>query len=192
MTHSFDNTLLQRMGFKDPDRRTPEHDKACIEIACWPDKLCQALGVDKSFEPKAMIEVPLQKGEGKYATTVGFIDAMVSWSIQRPTLSCSPGWNHRGQSRENWVRCDKCEDRVTHDPYAVLVEVKTSIESIGDLLRQMNLYREYKRDHGYNRVTQYVVWSLNVADDQYVGLLASQGYTLIAGPTLADAVECSR
>jgi hypothetical protein len=181
MAHSYDNTLLQRMGFSDPDRRTPQHDDACIEIATDPERFVRAvkerIGVQYA---SCKLEVPLQKGDGKYASTIGFIDAVIEWrnSIdgQRPEPRC------RCVTRSQREEC-VCLVPVS-GPLALgwmsstmLVEVKTKIDSVGNLLRQMNLYREY-RPH----VDEYVIWSLDPADTRYAGLLFQQGYQLIAGP----------
>jgi len=194
MAHSYDQTLLQRMGFADPDRRSPAHDDACVQIATEPERFIRAvrerLGVR---EARCDLEVPLQKGEGKYASTVGFIDAMVMWtnaSEQAPV----PRYSSRRVGRYDekfWMAT------------GMLVEVKTSIDGIGNLLRQMNLYREYKKTHSAifvdekgathkqddgsqftyeTYVDDYVIWSLNPTDSKYTKLLSQQGYHLIAGP----------
>jgi len=163
MTHSYDNTLLQRMGFADPDRRTPAHGDACIEIASDAERflraLCPRLGVR---DARCQLEVPLQQGEGKYATTVGFIDCLITW--------CGPC---NGYSAVNGLY--EIENGVVWSRLSTLVEVKTKIHSIGDLLRQMNLYREYRQ------CDEYVIWSLDSADSRFATLLEQQGYTLLVG-----------
>lgn len=163
MAHSYDQTLIQRMGFADPDRRSPAHDDACIQIATDPERFARAVRERLDVrEARCDLEVPLQKGDGKYASTVGFIDAMVTWCAGLSEVS-APALGFR------WVGGK-------HYPVSsMLVEVKTKIPAFGDLLRQMNLYREYRR------VDEYVVWSLDPADSKYAKLLAGQGYRLLAG-----------
>jgi hypothetical protein len=187
MSHSYDSTLLQRMGFRDEDRKTPAHDRACIAIATDPIAFLALLGFPESKSPRVLLEHPLQKGEGKYASTVGFIDALTEWHVERPDFKCTKPHPERVFSR-----CSACTDSVYHEPRVALVEVKTKIVSIGDLLRQMNLYREYKAQHligGYRRidVNPFVVWSLDPEDAAFGPLLQSQGYQLIVGPSLAEA-----
>ena len=279
MTHSYDNTLLQRMGFSDPDRKTPAHDAACIEIATDPERFVRAFKELRFLRnAKCELEVPLQKGDGKYASTVGFIDAMLTYEtgqehskINQPSAACKSGlsgedcarrieqadleiakcsagnYPHKDNSlyammNDAWVewtsdresverRLAKSNGReftnppmrngfelnydylstetaakgkhagcapyvevgvetcMSWSPRCVLVEVKTKIDNLGSLLRQMNLYREYKQHHGHDRIhgcqlgiSDYVIWSLDPDDTRFSKLLAQQGYTLIAGP----------
>lgn len=241
MAHSYDQTLIQRMGFADPDRRSPAHDDACIQIATEPERFVRTVKELRFLRNgRCELEVPLQKGEGKYATTVGFIDAMVmyetgneDYSINRLMHYCNMGWSHdectkrriiraehvekaarlgkeihdyvNSHSVPNWLRSQLiksvddphvgCEDptpcsgpaALNWHASSALIEVKTRVENLGFLLRQMNLYREYKKDHGRDRygstiaISDYVIWSLDPADSKYTKLLAQQGYTLIAG-----------
>lgn len=293
MAHSYDQTLIQRMGFADPDRRSPAHDDACIQIATEPERFVRAVKELRFLRNgKCDLEVPLQKGEGKYASTVGFIDAMVTWetakedySINKPRHYCSMGYgsdrcsndikqsdekiekiiagNYPHEDSSKWVKqlddgwqsvdsyareidsfnkklefnrehratygnvpCVndtdprppkrivartngrlrneqyllksiiegkqhvECEGPIPvagpasswHRGHYVLVEVKTNISNIGDLLRQMNLYREYKQYHNGTAISDYVIWSLDPVDFKFAKLLAQQGYILIAGP----------
>ena len=104
MSHSYDRTMLARLGFADADRREPEHDLACryvlenaerIVRLLWPVKeaeLCTCLwrtpthgfiahgslthDVDITH---ARQESVLSKGHGQYKTTVGFLDAVFSY-----------------------------------------------------------------------------------------------------------------
>lgn len=203
MSHSYDSTLLQRMGFRDEDRRVPAHDRACIDIATAPSRFLSLLDARcMSGSPRVLLEQPLQKGEGKYATTVGFIDAIVAFYVCGGEKDLRPFEEVRyfcstcKQTTRAVGRCVDCDEwpnqevirTEVHGPrYAywyeqgVLVEVKTRITAIGDLLRQMNLYREYRK------VAHYVVWSLDPSDAEYGPLLTSQGYQLIVGPSLAEA-----
>jgi hypothetical protein len=176
MSRSTESTMLQRMGFLDHDRKLPEHDRACIELATDPAALARALGIDFD-SAAAKLECPLQKGDGKYATTVGFIDALVTSYKHLTSRYCDTEIGHRYHGVT--VPCASCvEEELRHVSALMLVEVKTKIENIGDLLRQMNLYREYFK------ATHYVVWSLRSADAQFRVLLGSQGIVLVAGASL--------
>lgn len=185
MTHSYDSTLLQRMGFRDQDRKTSEHDDAAIRLATSPTEMLRALGYTPSLDhcAVAMIEVPLQKGEGKFSTTVGFIDSVIEFMDQEPGVRCK-NWNvnHAGvysTSSIDFTRCGECFDHTLLTRKELLVEIKTKIDNVGDLLRQMNLYRQYKR------CDRYAVWSLDRSDSRYGSLLLGQGYSLLTGPTMA-------
>ena len=193
MSHSYDNTLLQRMGFSDPDRRTPAHDDACVQIASEPERFVRIVRDRVGVRyVQCGLELPLQKGEGKYASTVGFIDALVEWNdaldIKWPYGAdgwrCTCGFINCRQERCSCVELLSGPNPLEWPRAAMLVEVKTCIQSIGDLLRQMNLYREYKRDHNRVPINEYVVWSLNADDARYGKLLEQQGYRLVAGAVL--------
>lgn len=129
MMHSHDRTLLASLGFKDPDKANPEHDQACLFLS-QPDtltKLSEWLKERINKDPKkqcnrvtttATIEHHLQKGTGQYRTTVGFLDAM--FKVTATTDPPSIPWT-----------------------WPVIGEVKINREGIGNILRQMNLYRSY-------------------------------------------------
>jgi hypothetical protein len=75
-----------------------------------------------SDEHPAECEVPISKGSGKYKTTIGFVDVLV-YGNECTCNTCM--W-------DNGWRCPQ-----------LIVEVKTSEVSTGDVLRQIGLYREY-------------------------------------------------
>ncbi len=182
-------TLSERMGFRDPDLSTPEHDEMIlalmkktpeewVEIAdCvlkqfhkrtliqqrkseieqsiaelkhsldkayaesdkirYTDDINSLVTALKNNNPKPSadirVEVPIQKGEGKYATVVGFADIAVEIGLH--------GWC------TTYLMC----------------EVKPQIESFGGVLRQMNFYAEYgyetidKTFDGYTRSPFFLV-----------------------------------
>ena len=224
MAHSHDNTLLKRMGFSDPDRRSTEHDDACISLATDGMKIVRLWPRWGARDLKVLLENPLQKGSGQYTSTLGFVDALLKWTEWRSdVLNCRPVdydfevgrqllmWRGKcnlcnflssspRESRSYDERCPRCIVN-GHSPYLVdesvmalregpnrpierectmLVEVKTKIDGIGDLLRQMNLYRQYAH------ANEYVVWSLYDDDVRHTDLLQSQGYTLLVGETIGD------
>lgn len=226
MAHSHDNTLLKKMGFSDTDRRSPDHDDACVSLATEGMKVVRLWPRWGARDLKVKLEHPLQKGSGQYTSTLGFIDALLEWTEWKPDMvhgklvdydyeSGRRLLMYRGKcnlcgflsseprlSRDSIERCPKClvnghppymNDEVVETlrsgpdrPAAVkremLVEVKTRIDGVGDLLRQMNLYREYAGAH------EYVVWSLRDEDVRYEDVLKSQGYSLLVGRTIDDLV----
>jgi len=94
--------------------------------------------------------------------TLGFIDMSVSYSTTHFLIKGIP----YGQARQNqlsdyalpWMDFSELG-------YEVYFEVKSKIESVGALLRQINFYKSYKPG-------RYVVVS---PDDRHKDLLASQG-----------------
>lgn len=91
MTRTADRTLLQTLGFDDPDRKNEEHDLAC-RFMVQPEtmaKLAQVLNVhpsDAYFRPPysdvvatsehlGHVEVPIMRGQGYH---IGFLDAAVT------------------------------------------------------------------------------------------------------------------
>lgn len=166
MSHSYDQTLIQRLGFSDPDRRLPAHDDACVEIATDPGRFLRGVIERPGItDVRCELEKPLQKGDGKYASTVGFIDAVVTWLEPYNGSDDYDGFSRIKDASGNPLGV-----------LSMLIEVKTKVDGVGNLLRQMNLYRQYMR------CFRYVIWSLDPADDRFAKLLAQQGYHLIAGP----------
>ncbi len=162
--HSHDRTLLARLGFSDPDRKDPFHDKACRYLstspraellfseppsdieADWHDsrKLIHYTRRVLDTCVLSKCELSVNKGLGAYKTTVGFIDVALHRYAKRscgpwcaPTCdfhstSFSPDFNHVSQGG-------------SHDTYdsSIGIEVKIQPASWSDLLRQINLYRDY-------------------------------------------------
>lgn len=118
MAHAHNNTLLAKLGFQDDDKTT-EHDLAC-QYLCQKDvmlHICSAVFNTLRFE-EASQEVPIEKGRGKYKTTIGFADVLWGPLVE----GCG------------------FED-------CVIVEVKTKPTSASDVLRQINLYRSHAYTH---------------------------------------------
>jgi hypothetical protein len=125
---SYDRTLLASLGFSDPDKRDPVHDWACQYVAQYDvaTKLarnlvartldaCEGFGM---FE-KPAFEVAICKGEDQYKTIIGFIDVVLWFSAPGPEINFKS--------------------------VPLSVEVKTNPVPIGDILRQVNLYRQFTR-----------------------------------------------
>jgi hypothetical protein len=114
MTHSHDRTLLASLAFGDPDKRDQTHDLACefLSQPAQSERIAELVEPSAEKVVSAATEVPVSKGEGKYKTTIGFVDVLINWS---------------GIRREG----------------KVIVEVKIARVSVGDVVRQLNLYGEY-------------------------------------------------
>lgn len=114
-----DRTQLAALGFADPDKKGRVHDLACQYIyqPSIQDAICRRVFSDfptVHHGPWVRTEFPLSKGEGRFRTTIGFLDVVFLWEVIE---------THRG---------------------FVVVEVKTTAPLVtGDVLRQMRLYQEY-------------------------------------------------
>jgi len=130
--HSHDRTMLASLGFADDDKKNPAHDRASLyltqketetKIGDW---FCSCVSSNfrknqiKNYEIKSKTEFHIQKGEGKYATTVGFLDVAFAISIE---ISKKAGDSRYG--------------------FSFFAEVKIAKVSIGEVLRQMGLYKLY-------------------------------------------------
>jgi len=120
MTHSHDRTLLASLGFADPDKREPLHDLACEYLSQTP----QSERIARLVEPgvvsvESRTEVAILKGDGQYRTTIGFLDLRIDWIDE--TVS---SYSARAKG-------------------SVLTEVKIRPVGVGDILRQINLYRSH-------------------------------------------------
>lgn len=153
--HSHDRTLLSKLGFSDPDKKDPKHDLACLFLreeatremigkwllAQFPVLPEGAVG----HHPKdvkigrPVIEYHLQKGEGQYATTIGFLDVLYQPLINvchiDKAQECDANWKPVGEPK--LTRADE-ELR-----WLMFAEVKVHPVGVGDILRQMNLYSTY-------------------------------------------------
>jgi hypothetical protein len=126
--HSHDRTLLSRLGFADPDKKNSQHDLACQYLAdrekvqsivlMIAEKMQAPEESANSFDALmgttySAFEVPIEKGENQYKTTIGFVDLII-FASHHPL--CAPN---------------------------IFIEVKIEKISIGDCLRQLTLYDSY-------------------------------------------------
>ena len=116
-------TLTERMGFKDPDLTTPEHDKIILwlynknNILTMIKKIYKSptiLDEDKIYDIKS--EYPVVSNYNNFI--IGFIDVVIF------------------TSEDNFY-----------------VEVKPKITSFGETLRQINTYRKYLGFQNYIIIT---------------------------------------
>jgi hypothetical protein len=86
---------------------------------------------------------------------IGFIDMEVICYI--PELFC-------------YSEYDFPKLAIDHIEYSLMLEVKTTIKSIGEVIRQIHLYKNYFRNY-HNKMYEFIIVS---PDDRYVDLLKSQ------------------
>lgn len=134
-------TLIERQGFLDPDRG-PNHDT--IQIWVYNN----IVSVLKSFSTEDKIfnvttkklEYPIVQN-GHYKVIVGFLDLLVTGNLF--------------DQEEKFIKS-----------FAVAIEVKSVIPSIGDLVRQINFYRKFES------LTHWIVVS---PDDHFAEILKQEG-----------------
>jgi hypothetical protein len=170
--HSHDRTMLARLGFADPDKGDKRHDLACsyLSTAAVARRLIEAMlrtawakrsGTqnNRGFRGEATctlsrisqskVEVALNKGSGQYKATVGFLDVVIPFEYldtmkgeqcETKTDYSTTDKFGRYPDKDVWKPCDYQSKRSA----VLAVEVKAS-SSIGshDIIRQINLYREY-------------------------------------------------
>lgn len=114
-------TLIEKLGFVDPDRATTKHD----EIQLWVynnivDVLRSFSSGEKTFDITfKKLEHPILQTAPNYKSIVGFVDLYVSGTVS----SVNPN--------------------DTKSFYAS-IEIKSVISSCGDLIRQINFYKKYE------------------------------------------------
>jgi len=137
-------TIQARFGFADADLKTQKHD----EMMLWLDQHVNEVSSTIVGEPVEMVQKTWEKPvmSGKY--TVGFVDLFAF---------TNEGYNYRIPS--DYKRCGIC------------FEVKTSIPSLGELIRQIRMYQQYVRSGEWG-LPIFVVVS---PDARFADALRSQG-----------------
>lgn len=108
-------------------------------------------------------------GYGGKSFVIGFVDLLVRY--QRPYLDLDPGSLH-GQIFYDWIRSEEPLIKPSYICWKsgnAYFEVKTEIPSLGELLRQIQLYRTYF--HGD--------WFVVSPDTRYIETLAEQNVGFI-------------
>lgn len=161
--HSHDRTMLAKFGFSDPDHKNSRHDMACMYLSqiqtaikigrrLWPrvmpffDRKFEGFD-DKGFDINSShIEFHLMKGQGEYKTTIGFIDVMIEfYALYIKT------------KKDNNIQND-----ARTELFSVGIEVKIEKVPVGDILRQIALYREYSNANYWIVVTDYDMTEIEV------------------------------
>ena len=136
--HSSDRTLLAKLGFSDPDKQDNKHDLACQYVACIRNKLfCHFIPEQDDVEDiHFALEAPVYKGAKQYKSLVGFLD-VVLYTGTRGTITAANVNPGRNNTYINYI--SECSYFKKH----IALEVKTNPVSIGNLLAQMNVYKEH-------------------------------------------------
>jgi hypothetical protein len=100
---------------------------------------------------RTILEQPIHKGDGQYRTTIGFIDVVVTYSFFEHR---SGSYLRHAYKPDTYLRTATPPDPVPASwqslppsslahRRAMMIEVKITLTSLGQLLRQIKLYREY-------------------------------------------------
>lgn len=136
-------------GLNDRNRADPEHDLVCEYLTEDVQRI--ALSKQLIFESEeAQVEVVVAKGEGPYRKIIGYLDVVY---FRREVLAHS----------------ERVMPRVS-----AVIEVKTHIGSIGEVIRQIKGYKVYVPDP--NPPAPPIVWVLAVTTG--AGLQRQQEETL--------------
>jgi hypothetical protein len=167
MTKARATTISQRFGFLDGDLKTSKHD----EIMEWLDnnmvsiitKLINFCPIWTGNQRVVMQKLPF----GQDKKLLDFNVSANEWGkLPLRALKVKKFWEFPIKSKEyiigfvdmkveygiSWLDYDGGEDNLLFDKikvnspslnHSLLFEVKTSVPSIGELLRQINMYREY-------------------------------------------------
>lgn len=208
---SQDRTLLASLGFADPDKGDELHSLACRYLALPESAPVLLRHLEKPEAPhnsetedfqreatisdavvykRPIFEFPISKGEGQYKTTIGFADLIIAYEVTQRIVGRfrekKDIWdktdNHKymGRAWEEWKPLNS--NGVSRG--SLVVEVKIGRVGVDQIIRQLNLYREYlSQDYrlsvgGYATVTGFPI------DEGEMLQLRSAGvrhYTLGAG-----------
>lgn len=136
--------MLSRLGFSDPDKKNPLHDLACQYIATpeVAEKLCLIFGLELDTKHRSIkVEIPLSKWQDRYKTTIGFMDVAIPVRAYEIGVEDGARYEPMHVADVEEAKADGCE--VIDGPGDLVIEVKTSFTNLGDILRQIKLYREY-------------------------------------------------
>ena len=185
--YAYERTLLAKLGFADPDRREPLHDMACPYLATADavGRFVHHLGIEHQPKPwldalsnleemsfvsrrvvtrEAMCEHEISKGIGQYRTTVGFADLVLCLRVEVRHSSVKQrkhsGWNREGRAWSDW---QVVNDYAYGEDFRYGIEVKITPTAIGDVIRQVKLYRSYANIRDWTLATAFDLSASNIA-----------------------------
>jgi len=170
-------TIQQKLGFMDDDLKTSRHDEIMLWVSSHALEIVTAI-VDNRWTDRGIewLNEDLRKHGGPTIT-------LADLPPRKPLEIASVVWEHPIMSNKYvvgfvdlaiWYICDGLGLDMTvyawevhhcKSDYPICIEVKSSIPSAGELIRQIQLYRQYQKG-------TYVVVS---PDARYADVLKSQG-----------------
>jgi hypothetical protein len=193
MTRPKAQTLIQRYGFADPDLKDQKHDDAVIGLTKPENRhrfLCVVAGVNPeeyAGSSRFMIEHPVNKpmyNNSPYL--IGFVDLLISGHVW------PKGWDNEAYEKEfdAYLKDHKgftpgktprpVDEKVR---VSLAIEVKTKPVTCGELLRQINTYRQYSSD-----IDHWAVYFTN-SECSYADALSSQGVWCFHGDEKQEEAE---
>lgn len=168
-------TLIQKMGFADDDLKNSRHDEIMIWTVENLETIVKPILIGRKYEwwntdshqqvdqvatavnsiSKTIWEKPIEKGDRGFI--VGFVDLYVEVEV----ILCN----------------EKTEEKTKTTEYFIF-EIKTKIDSVGEVIRQINTYRG-ERGAVYG---SQVFWFIVSPDDRYISILKSQGIGFVKYP----------
>jgi len=128
--------------------------------------------------PHHQLEAPVSKGEGQYKTTIGFVDLLLRFSVVEVFAGRRRWRFEQGCGPERWSAY-MSETRIKELPWSdwreesalrehrlpclLGVEVKIRPVGVGEILRQVNLYREYQPTTTWVAATAFPMTAADVA-----------------------------
>lgn len=185
-------TIQQRFGFKDDDLKSPKHDQLMLDLTAAADDLVSEIvkpewsdkdiknakehGVELPPFPaisdiSCEWEVPIVSRGYKSKYIVGFADLVIACCIPRLEV-----WES-SQRGGGWER------EFGFKPYIreIYFEVKSTIPSLGELVRQINMYREYTPHYGQGDLGKEIFrqWAIVSPDGRFANQIAKLGFTFV-------------
>lgn len=140
-------THIEKLGFVDKDKKSSEHDKIQLWTYDNVETVIAETIMKNETNPYKIVnrkwEFPVRYTNGSFQSLIGFIDLRI------------------GVNGKFKVQGQLVDD----SDYPVFIEVKTQIPNLGELLRQMNTYRNYISG-------KFIVVA---PDDRYKRILNEQG-----------------
>jgi hypothetical protein len=174
----------EHLMFEDADLTTPLHDEIVTWAASedhildnfkvdnevrqqhWPDRTVEGEYKTELYSIKSItLEKPVVRTYGRgHGQVVGFVDifaAVEHWGVGRERIRSGTAcaWSPWSEWKKECIGLT-----------CVAIEVKSRILSLGDLIRQINFYREYLAEH-----VQFIVLSPDVG--KYKNILKMQNVT---------------
>lgn len=132
------NTLAARMGFQDPDLKTPEHDLACQYVRECPEAILTAAGIAFSGVPEVWLEVAVHKAESRTPWVVGFVDAVIQYDKVNRCLDVT--WCVDGPTRHScYTDGEYVEDHTLDLPSAGELTDDVLYDSVAEYSRRCGL-----------------------------------------------------
>ena len=200
-------TLMGRMGFKDPDLKEKTHDK----IIAWLynddtlQEICEKYVfphiIKKEFknhlEPriqskiedyeinlithKKKVELPI---ENEHEYDIRFVDLYVNSTISHPHLKIKNSGSSSGS---------KFDFQKGSIDIHLVFEAKSKDITLGELMRQINLYKKYIANSTTSGFTSlyfyFVVAPKNSEIKKYVEIIEDHGWRYIECPFLSESIQ---